>query len=579
MRPPVLRNGVLNTFLLLLPAWASVPANADYTPDISDGKIPADITVANESETLPESEYYRHGWTAEGWTVEGFGSRGYVFMAPSHTGKEQAGAMRSILTLPEYEITADTWLRWDACSMLDILPEDYAVEILAEGSGNPVTVCTVSGEASEWTTHMLPLAEFAGLKCRVSFVCTSANRYELMIGGIALTEPAAPVWSGKNSIPAYGDMSGTEISGTITNYGAAAVVEAVLLLDESGNETDRIDMGLSVATTESFGFSFTGKAERDKRTAYSVSLLLADGEIAPVSELKGSYFSSLYTRKHLVDKGTGMWCPNCPEGDIQMETLQRSLGSSVIPVVTHQNDALANSVYFSALKYYSIPAFRMDRNREGNNKFSNMDSFYDVAANHEVVFEKVDLSDPDMLNLRVVVRHPDTETSDFRLGYVVTADFRSDRYYQRNNTYGVSGERFYFLPSKVPGELLEFRNVSLTSEHAFEGMEASSVSVQDGICCSVYEFSVPRPEILDNFRSATAVAFAIDNTTSLVLNAASAKLDKDSDFTGADKIVGGYTASESPAEYYSLQGIRVSNPTRGIFIRRQGNKSSKIILK
>ena len=31
-------------------------------------------------------------------------------------------------------------------------------------------------------------------------------------------------------------------------------------------------------------------------------------------------------------------------------------------------------------------------------------------------------------------------------------------------------------------------------------------------------------------------------------------------------------------EYYNLQGVRVSNPENGIFIRRQGNKISKIIL-
>ncbi|MCM1484430.1 MAG: hypothetical protein NC043_08835 [Muribaculaceae bacterium] len=34
----------------------------------------------------------------------------------------------------------------------------------------------------------------------------------------------------------------------------------------------------------------------------------------------------------------------------------------------------------------------------------------------------------------------------------------------------------------------------------------------------------------------------------------------------------------APVEYYNLQGIRVSNPTSGIYIRRQGSKSTKVIL-
>lgn len=34
-------------------------------------------------------------------------------------------------------------------------------------------------------------------------------------------------------------------------------------------------------------------------------------------------------------------------------------------------------------------------------------------------------------------------------------------------------------------------------------------------------------------------------------------------------------AQATPAVYYNLQGIRVDNPKNGIYIRRQGNKTSK----
>ncbi len=36
---------------------------------------------------------------------------------------------------------------------------------------------------------------------------------------------------------------------------------------------------------------------------------------------------------------------------------------------------------------------------------------------------------------------------------------------------------------------------------------------------------------------------------------------------------------EAPAEYYNLQGIKVNNPNGGIFIKKQGNKVSKVVLK
>ena len=37
-------------------------------------------------------------------------------------------------------------------------------------------------------------------------------------------------------------------------------------------------------------------------------------------------------------------------------------------------------------------------------------------------------------------------------------------------------------------------------------------------------------------------------------------------------------ASESEPVYYNLQGIRVDNPEKGIFIKKQGQKTTKVIL-
>ena len=35
----------------------------------------------------------------------------------------------------------------------------------------------------------------------------------------------------------------------------------------------------------------------------------------------------------------------------------------------------------------------------------------------------------------------------------------------------------------------------------------------------------------------------------------------------------------APAEYYNLQGVRVDNPARGIYIRRQGGKATKVVIR
>ena len=35
----------------------------------------------------------------------------------------------------------------------------------------------------------------------------------------------------------------------------------------------------------------------------------------------------------------------------------------------------------------------------------------------------------------------------------------------------------------------------------------------------------------------------------------------------------------APVEYYNLQGVRVANPEAGLYIRRQGNKVTKVLVK
>ena len=34
----------------------------------------------------------------------------------------------------------------------------------------------------------------------------------------------------------------------------------------------------------------------------------------------------------------------------------------------------------------------------------------------------------------------------------------------------------------------------------------------------------------------------------------------------------------APVEYYNLQGVKVANPEKGIFIKKQGNKATKVVM-
>ena len=58
------------------------------------------------------------------------------------------------------------------------------------------------------------------------------------------------------------------------------------------------------------------------------------------------------------------------------------------------------------------------------------------------------------------------------------------------------------------------------------------------------------------------------------------KITLDFEIPGLSGISNVTVADENaPVEYYNLQGIRVANPENGLYIRRQGNKATKVLVK
>lgn len=58
-----------------------------------------------------------------------------------------------------------------------------------------------------------------------------------------------------------------------------------------------------------------------------------------------------------------------------------------------------------------------------------------------------------------------------------------------------------------------------------------------------------------------------------------ARIGKLSTSGGVENVNAAVAESDAPVEYYNLQGVRVDNPQPGIYIRRQGFKVSKVLLK
>lgn len=555
-------KAVVRTLIILSPICACISAKADYTPNFSSGQFPKGVTVANEG-AVPDTKFYQHGWTDAGWAVERFGTRGYVVVAPTHTGSDAAVAARSVMTLPARDVTEGMWLKWNARSLLADYPEAYSVAIREEGGTEFATLFSTNDAPAAWTSHGIDLADYVGKKCEVAFICSSTDKYLLMVDGISLFTPSKTDWWCENETPQFGDSSGVSIHGTVTNMGPSVEIAAFVLYDGDGTEIDRLPVETTLATSGSAEFSFDGHPDIDRRVSYSVGIERTDGKIDKPKALSGSYYCSDFLRRHVVDKGTGIWCGNCPEGTLGLNRLMAEFGAGVIPVETHINDVLSNTAYAERLGFHSVPSFRIDRNKSFNYSFDEMKQFYDVPTRFDISFLGVDLSDPETVALRVMVNasEPFDNSSDrYRVGYVITADFQSEDpgYSQSNTVSSISGEEFYFLPRVIPASMMRYRHVSLTGDGAFDGLPASLPASIAPMAGDEFSWNVSRPELLDDFRRATAVAYVVDSETGVIMNAASVSLSEDFQTTGAGFIPTG--ASGTVSVSYAAGSARVSLP-------------------
>lgn len=232
-----------------------------------------------------------------------------------------------------------------------------------------------------------------------------------------------------------------------------------------------------------------------------------------------------FMRRYLVDRGTGMWCVNCPAGDLAVDQLFELYGDRIITLNTHVNDILGNQAYWDELNWYSVPHMMLNRIKAsagGNtNKFS---QYYDQPTSFAIRIDKIPAPQGRTLEMTAhvsVCKAIDNSDGRYRLGYVITGDYHNPTnmgFIQKNNCNQPSYGPYYYLPSSIPPELMYYEDVTLTSETAFSGIEGSlPTSMEAGKDYEVI-WHAEVPEILPNAEQARVVAYVIDTTTGEVQN-------------------------------------------------------------
>lgn len=563
-----------NIAIMLLPMLAPLTlAAADYY-SCGFNSIPGAFTVKDGDGKALNSEYYLHIDIAKTWTVAQIGSHGYAAVSMSHTG--DGSQQDNWLISPAVTVnSADARVTWESRSLMPELPESYKVMVSTDNGETFTEIFSSAAEPATWNTRSISLAKYVGSDVKVAFVCNSADKFMLAIDNLEIGVPKEVKFFAVNHTPHFcTDAATTPVSLSLTNVGKALDGSVYVTVD--GSVVDEADFTSASGDTDNVVLNVP--VSLNNATEYSVYVKDADGNSNAVCSDK--IMCSYFTRRILVDKGTGTWCVNCPTADVLLQHLQEKYGDEIIPVSTHTGDIMVQGGYFSNLGFNAVPMFLINRNRS---TISSTNAFFDtefatpVLADINAEFAQ---SADRQLSVTAKVKFAedvDNSADKYRVAYTFTREYYAadDPYYdQSNSTLTSSGEQYYFMPSYINCDMMYYKHVSVDNTAAFTGVAGSlpaSIAAGDEYTAT---FNVKVPGEIESFDNGDIVLFVLNTETGYVYNATSLALTANS---GVNTVVADKVAKDNAV--YNLMGVKVgtdtSNLPAGIYV----SSGKKIVIR
>lgn len=390
---------------------------------------------------------------------------------------------------------------------------------------------------------------------------------------------------------------GTPFSATarIVNNGVVTVEKIALEAIVGGVSTEVADLVLrpsKVPPGESGTLTVNGLVASAEGLGLDVALRVtavngeSDANAADnIAEGSVASFNDGFHRNIVVEEWTGTWCGWCVRGIVGMNYMKETYGDDgFIGIAVHGNngnvkDSMTVPSYNDFLNTFAIIGFpgcvvnrkySLDPNRE------DLEYIYKALATDDTYVRVSDLTaeynadEPLLLSVGASVDFAvDGDGLDHRLAFVITEDNYGPGYqsnYYAGGQYGAMDG----WEKKSMTVIWYFDEVARDITDCF-GIEGSLPSSVEKGTSYTYATDLPldNVEILANCE---LTALILDGNTGEVVNAARVSLHE----TGVEAPA--VDDSSAPAEYYTLDGRRVANPDRGIFIRKAGGKAVKVVM-
>lgn len=368
------------------------------------------------------------------------------------------GTAAAWLITPKIDsIKINSILSWEAMAPDINNPDGYEVYITTTTTSTPkaadftTIIFSTTAEKSNWQTHGISLAAYAGQSIRIAFKNNSSNKYQLWLDDIIVENIANGMDAGSLShdVYKYSSVSANNtISATFKNFGYNPItnltihykmnngptVSEIKILSPALNHLESRSLSFSIPYTTSIPqyntfkiWSSTINSQPDQN----------NGNDTIIGDLTIS--SSIPQKKVLVEQFTDASCGWCPDGYTVLNSIV-STNTNVISASIHANDKMATTEGNALVTDYAteFPSATIDQY-----KFTTSDDIA-IARNNWSSF----------INQRLVMKVPATVTvtnvtydsltrqinatvSSTFVGDV-KGDYRLNLYIKENNVYGPS---------------------------------------------------------------------------------------------------------------------------------------------
>lgn len=321
-------------------------------------------------------------------------------------------------------------------------------------------------------------------------------------------------------------------------------------------------------------FTLTKVNDEDNNSEYSVATF----PVQIIPEGSG------YTRNVVIEEFTGIWCGYCPAGIVTMEAIREDYpDGSLIPVCVHVDDALAAASFTQVIELNSggVPNALLNRSvavHPGDydaviSSYENLHAIPAVATiSATAEFDATDDSKVNISTVSEFLFDMDDAASRYAIAFAVTEDNVGP--YNQTNNYSGSGVDcggWENLGKEVP----TIYNDVARQLNKFSGLNGSVPETVKAGQPYEFDYALTLTSKIKDKAKIHIIVYLLNKQTGEIENACTIKAGN----TGINQVGADSIDADVPVEYFNLQGVRVAEPSNGIFIRRQGNSVGKVLVK